>query len=123
MTFTDYSDDALAEVIKFQPDIITCEVVSNKNVPDGFDILRSIRKSGETRKGGHLAHTRFVFLTNQSGSRDLKEALDVTADGYIIKASILPDELLGLLTRVNKGEKVILIEPTTLAEKFKKEGN
>ena len=123
MTFTDYSDDALAEIIKFQPDVITCEVVSNENVPDGFDILRSIRKSGETRKGGRLAHTRFAFLTNQSGSRDLKEALDVTADGYIIKASILPDELLGLLTRVNKGERVILIEPTTLAEKFKKEGN
>ncbi len=70
------------------------------------------------KKGGLLAHTRFVFLTNQSGSRDLKQALDMGADGYIIKASIMPEELIGLLKRVNKGNRrVVVMEPTELSRK------
>lgn len=124
LTFIDYSDDALAQILKFQPDVITCEVVSNEGILDGFDILRSIRKSGEMKKGGLLARTRFAFLTNQGQSRDLKQALDMGADGYIIKANIMPDELLELLTRVNKGNrKVVVMDKTPLADKFQKEGN
>jgi DNA-binding NarL/FixJ family response regulator len=92
--------------------------VSNEGVLDGFDILRSIRKSGEMKKGGLLARTRFVFLTNQGQSRDLKQALDMDADGYIIKASIMPDELVGLLRRVYKGNrKVVVMEQTELSQK------
>ena len=110
LNFIDYSDDVLSQIIKFQPEVITCEVVSNEDVLDGFDILRSLRKSGEMLRGKCLSNTRFVFLTNQGQSHDLKQAQDMGVDGYIVKAKIAPDELVGLLNKVNKGLKVVITE-------------
>lgn len=113
LDFIDYSDDALSHIIKFHPEVITCEIVSNEGVLDGFDILRSIRRSGEMIKGKSLSHTRFVFLTNQGQSHDLKQALGMGVDGYIVKAKITPDELTEFLNEVNNGVKVIVVEDTS----------
>ncbi len=54
----------------------------------GFEALEAIRKE-------HLAKgTKIIVLSNQGQDADIEKAKSLSADGYIIKASAIPSEVL-----------------------------
>lgn len=60
----------------------------------GFDVLEAIRKE-------HLAKgTKIIVLSNQGLDSDIEKAKQLGADGYIIKASAIPSEVLAETLRI-----------------------
>ncbi|MDD2657494.1 MAG: response regulator [Candidatus Pacebacteria bacterium] len=53
----------------------------------GFEALEAIRKEG-LAKG-----TKIIILSNQGQDSDIERAKQLSADGYIIKASAIPSEV------------------------------
>lgn len=54
----------------------------------GFETLEAIRK--DNLAGG----TKIIILSNQGQDSDIEKAKKLSADGYIIKASAIPSEVL-----------------------------
>lgn len=69
-----------------QPDIIICDLI----MPglDGFDFLRMVKKDKIAEKAV------FVMLTNQGQSADIEKAVGLGVDGYIVKATTIPSEVV-----------------------------
>jgi DNA-binding response OmpR family regulator len=65
---------------------------------DGYDILRHIREENLCGE-----RTVIVILSNQGQDKDVSRAEEFGIDGYLIKASTLPSEVLtqvtGLITK------------------------
>lgn len=58
---------------------------------DGFQLLTSIRD--EKLQG----NARLIALTNQSNEADRKHAADLGAQKYVVKASMIPSEVVALV--------------------------
>ncbi|MEK7135698.1 MAG: response regulator [Patescibacteria group bacterium] len=82
-------EDLLAALRKegaVSPDAILLDII----MPGvgGFEALEAIRKE-------HLAQgAKIVILSNQGQDSDIENAKRLAADGYIIKASAIPSEVL-----------------------------
>ncbi len=63
----------------------------------GFEILDTIRKEG-LAKGA-----KFIILSNQGQDSDFEKAKELSVDGYIIKASAIPSEVLTETIRTIEG--------------------
>ena len=60
---------------------------------DGFEALEAMQKE-------HLAQgTKIIILSNQGKDSDIERAKQLSADGYIIKASAIPSEVLAETVR------------------------
>ncbi|MDO8633007.1 MAG: response regulator [Candidatus Wildermuthbacteria bacterium] len=68
------------------PDVILLDLI----MPGigGFETLETIRKEN-LAKG-----TKIIILSNQGQDSDIERAKQLSADGYIIKASAIPSEVL-----------------------------
>jgi CheY-like chemotaxis protein len=62
----------------------------------GIEVLQVLR--GEDGKGA--ADTKIVILTNLAQDKTSQEALKSQADGYIIKADIVPSELANIVGKL-----------------------
>lgn len=82
-------DDLLSALRKGDaapPDVILLDLI----MPGigGFETLEAIRKE-------HLAKgAKIIILSNQGQDSDIEKAKQLSADGYIIKASAIPSEVL-----------------------------
>jgi len=74
------------------PDAILLDII----MPgiSGFDVLEAIRKE-------HLAATsKIIILSNQGLDADIEKAKQYNVDGYIVKASAIPSEVLAETVRI-----------------------
>jgi CheY-like chemotaxis protein len=62
----------------------------------GIEVLQALR--GEDGKGS--PDTKIVILTNLAQNKTSQEALKSQADGYIIKADIVPSQLAGIVAKL-----------------------
>ena len=62
----------------------------------GIEILHRLR--GEDGQG--LPETKIVILTNLGQDKTSEEALKSQADGYIIKAEVVPSELAEIISKL-----------------------
>jgi two-component system sensor histidine kinase ChiS len=76
----------------YTPDIILLDIVMP--VMDGFDILNAIRK------GALVPKAVIIMLTNQGQLSDIEKAKGFNVDGYIIKATTIPSEVVEEVTRI-----------------------
>lgn len=69
-----------------KPDILLLDIIMPHM--DGLELLKTIRDE-------KLApDATVVMLTNQSQSSDIERAKDLRVDGYIVKASTIPSEVM-----------------------------
>ena len=79
------------------PDLILLDVI----MPgiDGFQFLEARKKEGLAK------NAKVVMLTNQGEPADVQKAMDLGANGYIIKASAIPSEVLEKALSIASGKK------------------
>lgn len=76
----------------FIPDVILADIVMPGM--DGLDFINLLKKE-------QLApQSIIIMLTNQGSSDDISRAKKLNVDGYIVKASTIPSEVLGEVQRI-----------------------
>ncbi len=91
-------EDLLAVLRKkdaVRPDAILLDLIMPGMT--GFEALEAIRKEN-LAKG-----TKIIILSNQGQDSDIEKAKQLAADGYIIKASAIPSEVLAETLRIIEG--------------------
>lgn len=90
--------EALSALKKgLDPDAILFDIVMP--VQDGFSFLQSLRQEG---LGLHAVK---VALSNQSDEKDRAKAVDLGADRYIVKASMIPSEVVAVVAEELKKKR------------------
>jgi len=69
-----------------QPDILLLDIIMPHM--DGLELLKTIRDEKL------VPNATVVMLTNQSQSSDIERAKELNVDGYIVKASTIPSEVM-----------------------------
>lgn len=70
----------------FKPDIMIFDVIMPGM--DGVELLRAVRSQ-------HLAdQAKVMMLTNQGEPSDIERAQEIGVDGYIVKATSIPSEVV-----------------------------
>jgi two-component system response regulator VicR len=91
-------DEALAELKGgFQPDAVVFDLVMPGK--DGFDLLRTL---GESKI---VPNAKLIALTNQSSDEEKKKAEELGAHEYIIKATLVPSEVVTAICQVIDGSR------------------
>ncbi|HPR09009.1 response regulator [Candidatus Saccharibacteria bacterium] len=62
----------------------------------GIEVLRHLRDKSETPK----LKARIIITTNLEQRQDIREDIESQADGYLVKASITPHELVDFLSQL-----------------------
>ena len=68
-------------------------------VMDGIELLRTVRKENL------CPNATIVMLTNETQSFQIEQAKELKADGYIVKASSVPSEVLDAVTKIYNQKK------------------
>lgn len=93
VTAASSGDEALNKIKDgFRPDIVLLDIVMPGM--DGFEILSALRK------GNMVPGTSVIMLTNQGQLSDIEKAKSFGIDGYIIKATTIPSEVVEEVTRI-----------------------
>ena len=95
-------DEALAKAKTFAPDIIFLDIMlpGNRNGLDALMILRTADEYGCKEK-------RIVMLSNLGLTDKLEKAWQEYADGYVVKAEIVPHELLDVIRSFDEYKDII----------------
>ena len=86
--------EGLAKVALKHYDLILLDIMMPEKT--GIEVLHELR--GEDGQGN--PDTKIVILTNLAQDKTSQEALKAQADGYIIKADIVPSQLAGLISKL-----------------------
>jgi len=92
------AEDAYKELKKgVFPDVIVLDLI----LPgmNGFEFLEKIKKEEETKS------IPVIILSNLGSEQDIKKGLDLGASLYLVKAHILPDDLVKKIKEVVKNAK------------------
>lgn len=81
------------------PDIVLLDVVMP--YMDGLELLKTIRAENL------VPNATVIMLTNQSQSSDIERAKELKADGYIVKASTIPSEVMHEMEKIRAAKKVL----------------
>lgn len=80
------------------PDIVLLDIVMP--YMDGLELLKTIRAENL------VPNATIIMLTNQSQSSDIERAKELKADGYIVKASTIPSEVMHEMEKIRAAKKV-----------------
>ncbi len=86
--------EGLAKALAKTYDLILLDIMMPEKT--GIEVLQELR--GPDGKGS--AATKIVILTNLAQDKTSQEALKAQADGYIIKADIVPSQLAGIIGKL-----------------------
>lgn len=87
------SADALGKVKDgLNPDVILSDIVMP--AMDGFELISTIKKENTA------PHACFVVLSNLGQKSDIEKGRQLGVDGYIVKASATPSEVVAKVTQL-----------------------
>lgn len=81
----------------YVPDVITSDIVMPGM--DGLSFIEAIRKDNLVPKAV------IIMLTNQGSSDDIARAKKLNVDGYIVKATAIPSEVLAEVEKITASKK------------------
>ena len=81
----------------YVPDVILSDIVMPDM--DGLDFVDVLRKENLVQK------TIIIMLTNQGSSDDIARAKKLNVDGYIVKATTIPSEVLTQVEKICNSKK------------------
>jgi two-component system chemotaxis response regulator CheY len=88
-------EDALKKIEGgYAPDILLLDVIM-PNI-DGLELLAEIRKENLVPKA------TVIMLTNQSDNSDIERAKALKVNGYIVKATTIPSDVITEVTRIHQ---------------------
>ncbi len=89
-------EQALSGAMSVKPDIILLDII----LPaiDGFQILSQIRAS----KDNKIAKVPVIMLSNLGQEDDIKKAMDMGANDYLVKAHFTTEEIVGKIKTLLK---------------------
>jgi CheY-like chemotaxis protein len=87
-------DEGLKKALAGHYDLILLDIMMPEKT--GIEVLRVLR--GDDGQGH--PETKIVILTNLAQNKTSQEALRAQADGYIIKADIVPSQLAGIIGKL-----------------------
>ncbi|MEI7480484.1 MAG: response regulator [bacterium] len=91
-------DDALAKIrLGYTPVIILTDIIMPKM--DGIAFLDEIKKSGLVKEAC------LIVLSNQGQSADIDRAVKSGIDGYIVKATAIPSEVVEEVSKIYDKKK------------------
>ncbi len=95
------STDAGLKLVRdgYIPDIILSDIVMPGM--DGLEMVEAIKKEGLAPKA------TIIMLTNQGSSDDVARARKLDIDGYIVKATTVPSEVLHAVENILVSKKPI----------------
>jgi DNA-binding response OmpR family regulator len=76
----------------FAPDVMMVDIVMPG--PDGLEFMSAVRKEKLAAKSA------VIMLTNQGSSDDIARAKKLNVDGYIVKATSIPSEVLAEVEKI-----------------------
>ena len=82
----------------FVPDVLLADIVMPGM--DGLEMISIVRKENICPKAV------IIMLTNQGAPEDISKAKSFNVDGYIVKATTIPSEVLAEVQRVCNSKKV-----------------
>src|SRR3989344_1612960 len=87
------AEEALKKISgDWRPDIYLVDIIMP--VMDGFQLIEELKRQG-CRAGSAL-----VVLSNLGQKEDIEKALSLGVDGYIVKASATPSEVVAKVTEI-----------------------
>lgn len=89
---------ALSEVEKIKPDIVLLDII----LPaiDGFEVLSRIRSNADKK----VADVPVIMLSNLGQDEDIKKALSMGANDYLVKAHFTIEEIVAKVRKLLKRE-------------------
>src|SRR3989338_2286241 len=92
------SEEALRKLREgLNPDVVVLDVVIPS--PDGLETLSIIRKEKLASQAA------IIMLTNQGESTEIERAQNLGMDGYIVKAALIPSEVVAEVIRIAEEHK------------------
>jgi len=91
--------------IKEQPDLILVDLVMPKM--DGYQVLKELRSNDKTKT------IKIYVFSNLGQKEEVDKGFHNGANGYLIKSSLTPTELVETVKKIFKGEHVGLTEPNS----------
>ena len=93
------STDSAMKIIRdgYIPDVMLSDIVMPGM--DGLELISVIHKEKL------IPESVFIMLTNQGSSDDISRAKKLNADGYIVKATTIPSEVLAEVERIIRSKK------------------
>ncbi|MEA4935372.1 MAG: response regulator transcription factor [Paludibacter sp.] len=98
-------DEALSEFQRFEPDLVTLDVMLNCSI-DGFGIAKQIRK---------FSNTPIIFTTSRDGNEDYETGFGIENSDYVRK----PYRLVELMLRINKMVEAEIMSSTIADNQFR----
>lgn len=91
--------EALYEKIKsdYKPDVLLLDIIMPSMT--GLELVEKIKTENL------LPNTIIVMLTNQSDSEDIQKAKNLKVEGYIVKATSIPSEVVEEVTKIIQANK------------------
>lgn len=78
----------------YVPDVMITDIVMPGM--DGLELVSSVKKERL------IPSAKLIMLTNQGSSDDISRAKKLNVDGYIVKATTIPSEVLGEVEKILK---------------------
>lgn len=78
----------------YEPDVMLTDIVMPNM--DGLEFVSQVRKENLAKKA------TVIMLTNQGASEDIAKAKKMNVDGYIVKATSIPSEVLEAVKKIVK---------------------
>jgi CheY-like chemotaxis protein len=93
------STDGALKLIRdgYHPDILLCDIVMPGM--DGLELVSTVKREAL------LPNACVVMLSNQSASDDIARAKKYGVDGYIVKATTIPSEVLREVEKICSSKK------------------
>ncbi|GAC1392311.1 MAG: hypothetical protein NVSMB46_07850 [Candidatus Saccharimonadales bacterium] len=91
--------EALEKAKSFEPELVFLDIM----IPfiNGMDVLKILRRDPQY----NCTKARIVLLTNLGDENQLSDAWQKDADGYVIKAEIIPQDLLEIISSFSPGKE------------------